>query len=378
MKKLLSLLLTLAMLATLLPGAVSFAAAEEATETQTTAWLYYVPSAWWPANESPEGNDNVVTSNATITGDGYYTVSITYQHAWTYAGGAQKLQIVVENGNLLFPDTYLHVTDVRVDGVSILCGSVGYGSVGYDATGTDNVVYATADDSYAILFDQWMTDTSNVPSGLQTWDGSDTPTSAMDGSAIPEGGRTIEVDFFISSQQNVMPPKEEPIQAVWYNSNTVGLAGLSLTDLGIGNDWHNIVPVDLTISGVSVYPLVAADIFEIGYAYVCVENGCVTVQFDYTDGHVYEESQCVKWFTSLDQITAAELTSIEGGLTDADAVSIADDLSGADIAFLSINNKVTFRTPVNRYGQNLPRYWRNAPMWVAHREQLMTMMPDAE
>ena len=342
------------------------------TDKETTAWLYYVPSAWWPANDSAQGNENVVTSNATVTGDGHYTVSITYQHDWTYTGGAQKLQIVVEDGSNLFPNMYLNVTDVRVDGVSIDCGSVGFGSVGYDAG------YADANDSYAILFDQWMVDNNSVPWGHETWDGSDAQSSAMDGSAIPEGGRTIEVDFFISSVQNVEPPKATITDVVWYNKNTVGVAGLSLSDLGIANDWHNIVPVDLTVPGWRTYTLVAADAHEIGYAFVCVSDGYVTVQFDYTDGHVYEKSQCVKWFTSLDQLSAAELASIEGGLTDQDAVSIADDLGGAEIAYLSINNKVNFRSPVDQHGRTLPRYWRNTSTWVAYREQLMVMIPEAE
>jgi len=348
-------------------------AAKPAPDKETVAWLYYVPSTWWPSNDTPGGNDNVASTTATVTGDGHYTVALTYQHSWTYTNGAQKLQIVVEDGNKLFPDMYLNVTDVRVDGVSIDCGSVGYGSVGYDAG------YADADDTYSILFDQWMVDNNSVPWGHETWDASETKPSAMDGSAIPEGGRTLEVDFFISSVQNVEPPKEEPVKMVWYPSNTVGVAGLSLKDLGIADDWHNIIPVDLSATGWHCIPLVAADAHEIGYAYVCVNNGIVTVQFDYTDGEVYEKSQCVKWFTNLDEITAEELASIEGGLTGADPVSIADDLGGADIAFLSINNKVTFRSPVDRYGRTLPRYWRNAPVWVAYREQLMSMMPaDAE
>ncbi|MGN0793660.1 MAG: hypothetical protein ACI4MG_04200 [Aristaeellaceae bacterium] len=349
------------------------APAEEAPEKQTTAWLYYVPATWWPANDSAAGNDNVATSNATITGDGHYTVSLTYQHSWTSTNGAQKLQIVVEDGNTLFPDMYLNVTDVRVDGVSIACGAVGYGSVGYDAG------YATADDTYSILFDQWMVDNNSVPWGHETWDGSDTKPSAMNGADIPSGGRTLEVDFFLSSQQNVVPPTEPVPEYVYYPRNTVGVAGLSLKDLGIADDWHNIVPVDLTTTGWQRFTLVGADAHEIGDVYVCVNNGVVTMQFEYVKGEVYEHSQCVKWFTSLDQITAEELASIEGGLTGADPVSIEKDLGGASVAYLSINNKVTFRSPVDRYGNLLPRYWRNAPVWVAYREQLMSMIPaDAE
>jgi len=348
-------------------------AAKPAPDKETVAWLYYVPSTWWPSNDTPGGNDNVASTTATVTGDGHYTVALTYQHSWTYTNGAQKLQIVVEDGNKLFPDMYLNVTDVRVDGVSIDCGAVGYGSVGYDAG------YANADDTYSILFDQWMVDNNSIPWGHETWDGSETKTSAMNGADIPEGGRTLEVDFFLSSQQNVEPAKPGEIEYVYYNSNTVGVAGLSLKDLGIAEDWHNIVPVDLTATGWQRFTLVGADAHEIGDAYVCVNNGVVTVQFEYVAGEVYEHSQCVKWFTDLNAITAEELASIEGGKTGADPVNVETDLGGADVAYLSINNKVTWRSPVDKYGNNLPRYWRNAPVWVAYREQLKTMLPaDAE
>ena len=54
------------------------------------------------------------------------------------------------------------------------------------------------------------------------------------------------------------------------------------------------------------------------------------------------------------------------------------DLGGADIAYLSINNKVSFRSPIDGKGNTLPRYWRNAPSWVAYREALQTMIPTAE
>ena len=71
--------------------------------------------------------------------------------------------------------------------------------------------------------------------------------------------------------------------------------------------------------------------------------------------------------------------ALVANLTAEDSVSIAEDLGNAEVAYLSINNKVTFRSPVDRFGHTLPRYFRNAPVWVEYREQLMTLLPaDAE
>ena len=369
MKKLLSLLLAAMLLATAALACVP-AAAEEAS---ATAWLLYTPVTGWPPNDSMDGSVYVTTSNATVTGEVYYTVSLTYTMPFAPAEGAQRLHIVIDNGNALFPGMYMNVTDVRVDGASISCDPIGYGPTGYSNGIVDE------NDSYAVLYDQVFVNGGLAGAGHATWDGSDLQPSVIDPNSIVFGTQTIEVDFFLSSQQNVEPAKPGEVKQVWYNSNTTGVAGLSLKDLGIADDWHNIVPVDLTAEGVHAFPMVAADAHQIGTAYVIVANGQVQVHFEYVAGEVYEKSQCIKWFTSLEQLTAAELTSIEGGLTAEDSVSIAEDLGNAEVAYLSINNKVTFRSPVDRFGHTLPRYFRNAPVWVAYREQLMTLLPaDAE
>ncbi|MBR3763740.1 MAG: hypothetical protein IKK57_04210 [Clostridia bacterium] len=359
MKKLFTLLLTCALL-------VTFAAAE----TQSAvAWLLYTPITGWPENISPDGNDNIATKNAVVTGEGTYSISLTYLHPWTSTEGAQRLHIVVDNGQALFPGLYMNVTDVRVDGVSIPVGSIGYGP-GYDNGIMDE------NDSYAVLYDQVFVNQNVGAAGHVTWDGSNLKASVINQEDIPYGGITLEVDFFLSSIQNELPGARPEVSYTWFSNNTAGVAGLSLKDLGIADDWHNIVPVDLTVEGVWSYPMVAADAHQIGTVHVIVTGGQAVVECEYFAGEIYEKSQCVKWFTSLDQLTAGDLASTEGGLSCGEAVSIADDLDGAEVAYLSVNNKVTFRSPVDYQGNFLPRYFRNKPDWKAYREQLMSLMPD--
>lgn len=45
-----------------------------------------------------------------------------------------------------------------------------------------------------------------------------------------------------------------------------------------------------------------------------MNNGSVTVTCEYNGFYVFEKSQCIKWFTSLDQISKAELVDISNGL----------------------------------------------------------------
>lgn len=360
-------------------SAVLLDAPEEAAtpETITTAWLYLYDGDHWPQNTGVTPNGNSYSTNAEITGPGYYTVSFTAK--WVSdnpdanaINGLNNLWLIFENGGDVMPSWQyrVQVTDVKLDGESVaLNGNTGYGQIYWEHWGTPSAFQAN--DSYAPLFDG-----STLGGHMSSWDDSAATAQVVDPSMF-ENIESIEISFFVTDQVGVKPAPPEEVTEVWYNSNTVGVAGLSLKDLGIADDWHNIVPVDLTSTGWQVFTLVGADAHEIGYAYVAVNNGSVTVTCEYTGGPtamIIKHSECIKWFTSLDEITAEALASTEGGLTSADAVSVANDLGGADIAFLSINNKVSWRSPIDAKGNNLPRYWRNLPNWVAYRESLMTMI----
>ena len=366
---------------------------EAAPANATNARIFFMDYGYWPVTDGSLG----VSSEATITGEGNYTVKAQFldQGGWTPSGAYEgdltgmKLLLVVDDGgqngeedNWSIPDTtmagmYLGVSDVRVNGVSVPIGNVAYGPTGYD----DVWNYAfDRNDGYAILwdYDVVVNQGGSLPWGHQTWDGSAGTPDAIDLTTVGTIN-TIEIDFFVTATQGVKPEAAEETDAsVWFGKNTVGLAGLSLSDLGIANDWHNIVPVDLTRTGWQVFTLVGADAHVIGHAYVAVNNGAVTVSFQYAGGPsamIIQHSECIKWFTSLDEITPEALASIEGGLTSADAVNVETDLGGADVAYLSINNKVSFRSPIDGKGNTLPRYYRNTPEWKAYREQLMTLMP---
>ena len=132
--------------------------------------------------------------------------------------------------------------------------------------------------------------------------------------------------------------------------------------------------VDLSKTGWQTFPLLAANFKQVGTAYVAVNNGSVTVTCEYNGFYVFEKSQCIKWFTSLDQISKAELLDISNGLACGSVVSIADDLGGASMAYLSINNKITWRNPVDDFGNSLPDYWKNLPQWKEYRANLMEMI----
>lgn len=350
------------------------------TSNAATASIQFLSNYWLKVD-----GKNIAGDSVKLTGEGNYSLAINFvdQGGWTHSHDAttpNRLYVQVENpAGTAVDGMYVGITELRIDNKVIdLDGTIAYGRIGYDDS---NFKLFTKDDYYAVLYDQYQSENAHNTAagmGLTTWDGSEGSINAFDPSVLTNFN-TLEIDFFVTAQKGVKPtgnviadPKPQIIynDPVWYNNCTVGLAGLSLKELRIEDDWHNVVPVDLTKNAYYVFPLVGAEAYHVGNALVTVNNGVVYVTCDYVDGYFNEHRQSIKWFTSRDQISKAEIVDLKGGYKCGDVVSIENDLGGATMAYLSINNKASFRTPINDYLQDLPRYYRNLDQWIAYRAEL--------
>nr|MBR4280325.1 hypothetical protein [Clostridia bacterium] len=185
-------------------------AAEETPEVSTIAYLFWQDSDWWPAVTAKE-DEYWTPITATVTGEGYYTVGVQgHMPSWFYSGGnsnrgAQKLAVIVRDGSVLFPNYYMQITDIRVNGVSYPCGDVTYGQTGYDSKADDGSYFWDADDAYGLIYDQWQID-NNGSLGGGTWKSTATAQKfdVFDVSVLNNPG-SIEIDFFLSAQQDVKP-----------------------------------------------------------------------------------------------------------------------------------------------------------------------------
>lgn len=169
----------------------------------------------------------------------------------------------------------------------------------------------------------------------------------------------------------------EKAEVTHYPNNTICVAGLTLkeADASLPEKWYNVLPIDLTKDGRSVYQLMISNIFLIGEVYVDVWGDEVTVGVSLLEhGAVRPLSWYGRWFTRLGDITTASIESSEGGFTFGEPVSIADDLGGADTALLFIRSKASYYQPF-RDGTTLTRYWRNLDEWKEFRESLQELMP---
>ena len=123
MKKLLSMLLAVMMLATMALSVIPASAEGEATTA--TAWLLYFASnhekdsanfPWWPQHQrvdQPASETGVEYTNATITGPGNYTVGLKFN--WQKAEGAIQFNLILNDAERLFPGYYVDITDIRVN-----------------------------------------------------------------------------------------------------------------------------------------------------------------------------------------------------------------------------------------------------------------------
>lgn len=204
-------LIRILLLAAALMLALGTAYAEETAEpVGTPAYIAWTDADWWPPASLAE-TEYWSAVPASVTGEGYYTVALNaHMPSWFYSGGnhnigAQKLAVVIQDGATLFPGYYMQITDVRIDGVSYPCGAVTYGPTGYENTSDDGVFFWDADDSYGVLYDQWMIDNAGSVEGA-TWDSSAAAQKfdVFDVSVLNDPA-AIEIDFFLSAQQDVKP-----------------------------------------------------------------------------------------------------------------------------------------------------------------------------
>ena len=196
----------------------------------------------------------------------------------------------------------------------------------------------------------------------------------------PEGRVKLKLDVPSPwDAKRLLPIDEdaEKAEVTHYPNNTICVAGLTLkeADPSLPEKWYNVLPIDLTKDGRSVYQLMISNIFLIGEVYVDVWGDEVTVSCDLVDSTAVRPlSWYGRWFTRLGDITTASIESSEGGFTFGEPVSIADDLGGADTALLFIRSKASYYQPF-RDGTTLTRYWRNLDEWKEFSEGLQELMP---
>lgn len=341
----------------------------------TQAWLNFADSAWWPQRTEIGDNDSnkgVTGTNATINGEGAFTVGLSLNKYWhtNGANGSNNTYIVIEDGEKLFPGSYVQITDIRLNGESVPFENNLTVPLTWDGDNPDK----TSDDTAIPIAISWMNDTDHNGWNRREW-GDDATCLVLD-PALIKNMMSIEIDFILAGAKGAQPA--EPMYEYeyhYYPNNTMGVAGFSLRDdLGIGDKWYNVVPVDLTADGIQKISLVASNMYVIGEAIVTVEGDNVTVTYEprkASPGSLTVTDECVKWFKSVDEITPEFIANPTSDMTFGQTVSKAEL---GDVALLFIRNGVSYMNPVTNDGVYLPRYMHNSHPWIDARSEMQSLM----
>ncbi len=175
-RKLSVLLLTLAMMVSLIP----FTASADAG-TDAEAYIMYADGSWTSQFWNDGSENPVVATKAKITGSGTYKVSLDF--TGTDAGSASGLSFAalgIKNGETLFPNHCITITDIKLNGASIDF------TKGY--TSSDDKIETRMN-----IMNEWVTE---LPKDARSADGDteDANWITVD-KALFEGVKTMEVSF---------------------------------------------------------------------------------------------------------------------------------------------------------------------------------------
>ncbi len=196
MKKLVAFLLSAVMVLSM--TSMLAVAEEEAGLADGTAYLNFSDGAWgvqsWNGT-AQYGNDTTVTGaeikTAMVEDYGTYTVSVDVTNLADAEGNALPaaadfafFDVEIKNGETLFPNSYMKIDSVKINGVEV--------EVGTTYTSSDNKA-----DTRTNLFNEWVADATTVENA-RTADGSNEGITASPIAKATEAVKTLEVTFTLS------------------------------------------------------------------------------------------------------------------------------------------------------------------------------------
>ena len=205
------------------------------------------------------------------------------------------------------------------------------------------------------------------------------------GSALAEGGfvfmtpdqqqpaEEIDVSIHADMGLKLVAPKDEKMTRQWFESNTVCLRGLYIRDFApeLTGKWYNVVPIDLTNQGRQTFDLVAGNLYFVGKAYVDIEDGSLTLTYDYYMSDIATPvSECAALFTSMDELTAEYLEDPTPNFTVGKPVK----LDGSETALLFVFNRLSYTNPYDSLNHLLTRYWPNHPRYMKSQAAMKDLL----
>ncbi|GAB6089962.1 hypothetical protein [Spirochaeta dissipatitropha] len=193
-----------------------------------TAFLMYADGDWTYQYWGGETEDGIIANNATVSGDGSYTVGLDFTA--TAAGSASGIAFTalgIETGEKTFPGSFIEITAIRINGSEI--------NVDRGYTSSDDGVVTRMN-----IFNEWV---GTLPEEARTQDGNleDVSWIIVD-KADFENVRTVEVDFDFIVGDGPATAEEIDVEAALaadYNAY-FGVQTVSYTFRNAWNDSYGI------------------------------------------------------------------------------------------------------------------------------------------
>ncbi len=216
--KLMALVMALIMALGLVP-----AMAEEAAPAPN-AYIMFANSDW-STQYWLDGNDyaGVTPTNAVVTGEGDYTVGLTFDSA---SEGVAFMALGLKNGEIDFPKHYLKINEIRINGAAI--------EVGKGYTSSDDTIETRMN-----IMNEWV---GELPADARSYDGNvaDANWIIVDKNAFT-GVTSIEVDF------SVLKNGIDTAYIMFADQNWAAQYWLD------GNDYGGVTVKNATVTGAGDY-----------------------------------------------------------------------------------------------------------------------------
>jgi len=162
-----------------------------------------------------------------------------------------------------------------------------------------------------------------------------------------------------------------PKEKIYFN-NTVCAFGPQFRNVSsnLTREWYMFTPVDLSEEGTQTYELIGGGMYVIGLVTVTVEDGKVTVDYEYFSKDIEDGREYFTFFPDFDSITRKDMDNFQKRFVYGKSYSIEDKLGGDTDVILFVCNTATF----DKTSRGVYRYYENNEERVQLREQMLEMI----
>lgn len=163
----------------------------------------------------------------------------------------------------------------------------------------------------------------------------------------------------------------EPKEKIYFN-NTVCAFGPQFRDVSsnLTREWYMFTPIDLSEEGTQRFELIGGGMYVIGEVTVTVENGRVTVDYEYVSRDIEGGREYFVFFPDFDSITRKDMDSFQKRFAYGKSYSIEDKLGGDTDVILFVCNTATFE----KTSRGVYRYYENNEERIQLRDQMLEMI----